>query len=326
MRQTVRGRKRPGRRSDDKTKYARLLAIPVAVVLVLLVVILVMDKKPGSSKNTEDTTVSETSDISIEGDTESSAGDGTEDESVEPDNNEYNQDFSAYELQKDANPQVNELISTYFQAKVDQDAQALYKVFGKEEDDRLEERKQQLKDEAVYIEDYQDITCYTKAGMTDDSYVVYVTYDVKFRRVDTLAPGLMWCYVVKNDNGDYIIRENVVGDEADYVAEQNRTEDVRLLSTQVNERLKQAIESDSLLAGIYKDLSNGAVVSTSEDEENADSQVMIGDGADASSDAGDGTTDESGAAEAADETAAESSEEAQTEAAGDSSDAAVTIQ
>lgn len=326
MRQTVRGRKRPGRRSDDKTKYARLLAIPVAVVLVLLVVILVMDKKPGSSKNTEDTTVSETSDISIEGDTENSAGDGTEDESVEPDNNEYNQDFSAYELQKDVNPQVNELISTYFQAKVDQDAQALYKVFGKEEDDRLEERKQQLKDEAVYIEDYQDITCYTKAGMADDSYVVYVTYDVKFRRVDTLAPGLMWCYVVKNDNGDYIIRENVVGDEADYVAEQNRTEDVRLLSTQVNERLKQAIESDSLLAGIYKDLSNGAVVSTSDDEENADSQVMIGDGADASSDAGTDNTDESGAAEAAGETAAENSEEAQTEAAGDSSDAAVTIQ
>ena len=153
MKQTVRGRKRPGRRSDDKTKYARLLAIPAAIVLVLLIVILVMDKKPGSSKNTEDTTVSEASDISIEGDTESS----TDDASIEPDNNEYNQDFSAYELQKDANPQVNELISTYFQAKVDQDAQMLYKVFGKEEDDRIEERKQQLKDEAVYIEDYQDI-------------------------------------------------------------------------------------------------------------------------------------------------------------------------
>ena len=44
MKQTVRGRKRPGRRSDDKTKYARLLAIPAAIVLVLLIVILVMDK------------------------------------------------------------------------------------------------------------------------------------------------------------------------------------------------------------------------------------------------------------------------------------------
>ncbi len=195
------------------------------------------------------------------------------------------------------------------------------------EDDRIEEREScRLKDEAVYIEDYQDITCYTKVGMTDDSYVVYVTYDVKFRRVDTLAPGLMWCYVVKNDNGDYIIRENVVGDEADYVASQNQTEDVRLLSTQVNERLKQAIESDSLLAGIYKDLSNGAVVSTSEDAENADSQVMIGDGADASSGTGEETTGADAAEGTTGETPAEGTEETQTEAAGDNSDAAVAIQ
>ena len=138
---------------------------------------------------------------------------------------------------------------------------------------------------------------------------------------------LMWCYVVKNDNGDYIIRENVVGDEADYVAGQNQTEDVRLLSTQVNERLKQAIESDSLLAGIYKDLSNGAVVSGAEDEENADSQVMIGDGSDISSDAGEENTDDTAASETTvEETAAEESQEAQTQAAGDSSDAAVSIQ
>ena len=323
MRHSNRGRRKSGKAFDDKTKYARMLAIPAAIVLVLLVVILVMDRKPAGDK-AQGRKICRSQmllDISIEMIQKT----GTMmDLHVEPDNNEYHQDFSAYELQKDAYPQVNELISTYFQAKVDQDVQLLYKVFGKEEDDRLEERKQQLKDEAVYIEDYQDITCYTKAGMTDDSYVVYVTYDVKFRRVDTLAPGLMWCYVVKNDNGDYIIRENVVGDEADYVANQNQTEDVRLLSTQVNERLKQAVESDSLLAGIYKDLSNGAVVSSS--EEGADSQVMIGDGADASSDAGEGNADESSAAG---ETSAEESQEAQTEApesAGESSDAAVAIQ
>ena len=325
MRHSNRGRRKSGKAFDDKTKYARMLAIPAAIVLVLLVVILVMDRKPAGDKAQGSSTsaeVTNASDISIENDTET----GTDDGSVEPDNNEYHQDFSAYEVQKDAYPQVNELISTYFQAKVEQDVQLLYKVFGKEEDDRLEERKQQLKDEAVYIEDYQDITCYTKAGMTDDSYVVYVTYDVKFRRVDTLAPGLMWCYVVKNDNGDYIIRENVLGDEADYVASQNQTEDVRLLSTQVNERLKQAVESDSLLAGIYKDLSNGAVVSTSEDEENADSQVMIGDGTDASSGTGEETTGADAAEGTTGETPAEGTEETQTEAAGDNSDAAVAIQ
>ena len=53
---------------------------------------------------------------------------------------------------------------------------------------------------------------------------------------------------------------------------------------------------------------------------------MIGDGADASSDAGEGNADESSAAG---ETSAEESQEAQTEApesAGESSDAAVAIQ
>ena len=171
---------------------------------------------------------------------------------------------------------MNQLISQYFQAKVDQNAQELFKLFGKSpEDPSLGQRQEELKAEAVYIEDYQDITCYTKPGLTENSYVVYVTYEVKFRRVDTLAPGLMWCYVVKADDGSCIIRENVVGDEADYVAKQNQTEDVRLLSAQVNESLRQAIESDTLLAGIYSDLRNGAVVASSKEDEGADSAVEL---------------------------------------------------
>ena len=172
---------------------------------------------------------------------------------------------------------MNLIISEYFQAKVDQDAEKLFQLFGKATDESLNARKDELKNEAVYIEDYQDIVCYTKPGLTEESYVVYVTYEVKFRRVDTLAPGLMWCYVLKDDSGNYIIRENVVGDEADYVAKQNQSEDVRLLSNQVNERLRQAIESDTLLAGIYKDLRNGAVVSNSE-EDGQDSFVSLEDG------------------------------------------------
>ena len=75
-----------------------------------------------------------------------------------------------------------------------------------------------------------------------------------------------------------------------------------------------------------KDLSNGAVVSTSEDEENADSQVMIGDGADASSGTGEETTGADAAEGTTGETPAEGTEETQTEAAGDNSDAAVAIQ
>ena len=46
MRHSNRGRRKSGKAFDDKTKYARMLAIPAAIVLVLLVVILVMDRKP----------------------------------------------------------------------------------------------------------------------------------------------------------------------------------------------------------------------------------------------------------------------------------------
>ena len=276
-----RRRRRRGRRraEQDRVRHIRLLGAILILLVVLVVTILVMDrkKKPEAQETnrTEQTQQEEVIEISgdqPEEETESGAQETTEE--IQPDNNLYTTDFSQYELQKDNVPQINQLISSYFQAKVDQDAQALYALFGKSGEQDLEARSRELKNEAVYIEDYQDITCYTKPGLTEDAYVVYVTYDVKFRRVDTLAPGLMWCYAAKDDSGEYRIRENVVGEEADYVAKQNQTEDVRLLSLQVNERLKQAIESDVLLAGIYQDLRNGAVVNSSE-EAGSDSEVQL---------------------------------------------------
>ena len=128
----------------------------------------------------------------------------------------------------------------------------------------MEERRQELAYEAKFIQDYEDITCYTKPGMTEDSYVVYVTFKVKYKRTDTLAPGLLWCYVVKNGDNGYIIRENVLGDEADYVAKMNQTEDVKLLSSQINQQLKEALESDTILASYYQEMRNGAIVYESE--------------------------------------------------------------
>ena len=285
-------RRTRSRRSDaDKIKYIRMAAIPLAVVIVLVIIIMVMDKKPDGKEAAATPGTGISTDSNASGADISISGDGTEarDADVEPDESQYTTDFSHYELAKDAVPQVNLLISEYFQAKIDQDAEKLYGLFGKSADEGLQARREELKSVAVYIEDYQDIVCYTKPGLTADSYVVYVTYEVKFRRVDTLAPGLMWCYVLKDDSGNYIIRENVVGDEADYVAKQNQSEDVRLLSKQVNERLRQAIESDTLLAGIYGDLRNGAVVSSSE-EEGQDSMVSLEDDG-----AGSQGADESGA-------------------------------
>lgn len=69
--------------------------------------------------------------------------------------------------------------------------QTLYRIFGKSDDTGLDARKEELKNEAVYIEGYVNTVCYTKLGLTEDSYMAYVTYEAEFRRVGTLMPDLM---------------------------------------------------------------------------------------------------------------------------------------
>ena len=276
------GNRRRTRRQEAAENRAKYIRIGVILGILAAVAVLIFifanlgkgEETAASPDNSPGMQLSQDTAGEAESESGTAAG-GESGSSVAPDNNQYITDFSQYELQKDAVPQVNQLISDYFQAKVDQDAVRLYALFGKTEDDRLPERQEELENEAVWVEDYQNITCYTKPGLTQDSYVVYVTYEVKFRRVDTPAPGLMWCYVVKREDGKYIIRENVVGEEADYVAAQNQTEDVLLLSKQVNERLRQAIESDSLLAGRYNELRNGAVVTESTEASGQDSEIQL---------------------------------------------------
>ena len=61
---------------------------------------------------------------------------------------------------------------------------------------------------STYIESYNDITVYTKPGLTDDSYVVYASYKLKFTDIKAEAPGLSQLYVMKNEDGSYIIHND----------------------------------------------------------------------------------------------------------------------
>lgn len=268
---------------DNKSRYVKLGAAAAAVLAVLAAGSLMISHFAGKDGTHQDGVIEILGEDVSHGTKEQTSEAAEADEPSEASLAEENgseaetvTDFSAYDLEKDTYPQVNEVVGAYFQAKIDQDPAALYQVFGKADDGNMDYYKKALKEEAVYVQDYQDVTCYTRKGLTEDSFVVYVTYDVKFNRVDTLAPGIMWCYVAKDESGSYKIRENVIGEEADYVAEQNRTEGIRLLNRQVKAELKEAIESDTLLAGVYKGLSNGAIVTGDDSaQEGSDSQVQI---------------------------------------------------
>lgn len=245
------------RRSNiDTERWIKIGAIAAGVILIVALMIWLMGRR-------------------LEGGTDPSADTGIEVEvkGSDPQTQEEQPEAEpAASLKKDEVPEINDLMSRYFQAKLDQDTETLLGMFGRPAEDRAEELGAQLRAENASVEDYQNISCYTKQGLTDGSYLVYVTYEIKFKRVDTPAPGLMWCYVVTGEDGSLMIRENVIGDEADFVARENQTEEVTRLSDEVNEALRQAIQSDTLLAGAYKNLRGGAVVNDSEGE---DSEVSL---------------------------------------------------
>ena len=107
-------------------------------------------------------------------------------------------------LEKDAYPEVNNLIKQYYQALVDGDVETIKSI--KNYTDAEEELKVIKKSE--FIEGYPTITVHTKKGPEEGSYVAYVQYEVKFVNQDTTAPGLNTLYICTNEDGSLYINAN----------------------------------------------------------------------------------------------------------------------
>lgn len=122
-------------------------------------------------------------------------GDGTEALTEASTQNEY----QAY--QTDAVPEVNELIANYYTAYADGNIKEL-KKYAKP---ITKNEKSYIKMFSEYVENYQNIKCYTKPGLDDKSYLVSAYIEIKFKDVDTLAPGLDFFYVSTNEDGEFYI-------------------------------------------------------------------------------------------------------------------------
>ncbi len=87
---------------------------------------------------------------------------------------------------------------------------------------------------STYIESYSNIDTYTKKGLTEGSYVVFVSYDLKFVDIDTPAPGLTQVYVETDDEGKvYIHKDDDDKEVQDYIAKVVQEEDVKELISKV---------------------------------------------------------------------------------------------
>ena len=111
-----------------------------------------------------------------------------------------------------------------------------------------------------YVEGYQNISCYTKSGMEQGSYIVSVYLETKFKDVETVAPGLETFYVRTDlETGKLYIdslygqfnakmKENDVDEEvAEFLSAFNKQSDVVALETEVWQKYESALAVDENL-------------------------------------------------------------------------------
>lgn len=161
-------------------------------------------------------------------------------------------------LQKDADPELVTLMENYYAAYAGGDTDSLEMIAQPLSDNE----KSYITTFSEYYEDYQNITCYSTKGATDDSYLVSVCYDLKFKGVDTPAPGMDFFYVERDGKGNLIINNiysaynfNFLDQDLDanlysLILAYEKSDEVVALQKEVQTSYNEAVKSDEKLANM----------------------------------------------------------------------------
>ena len=289
---------------DDRKRMIPVIVIP-AVVICLMVIIVLADHikeakaaaaaRPSAAAETMQGQEPSDDQGLVSQENESSGGDNTdsgetpeggetepEAENPEETEAENTEPFATETFQKDSIPEILDLMKRYFNARVDADAETMNQLYGVGEVSvtALEEQKTRMRSNSKYINSIDNVVTYVAEGTEADSWVVYAVADIKFYSAKKAAPMIMWCYVTKDTEGNYRILGNELlsQEQQKLISEINHSEPVRRLASDVNGRLKEALNSDEELREIYGVLRDGSPVWKNGEEEE---QVKILDGAEA---------------------------------------------
>jgi hypothetical protein len=228
-------------------KYIILCLLVILLVIVLIVIATKKDvKEEENGGKEEESSIEEVTD----GSTQESvitlpSSDSSTSESVAEENNA---------LKQDAYPEVNQLIQSYYDAVAAADVEQL-KLLVNTPDNidsaQLEKRKED-------IEGYLNLSCYTKEGPLDRTYIVFVYHEIKFRNIETAAPGLSKLYVCTDEAGNLYLCNGELDEETrNYIDQVSQDEDVTALANEVMQKYTDALNADAALADCMNKLSQG---------------------------------------------------------------------
>lgn len=220
--------KKPEKKTEQAVQFIKenrvaVIGIAVAVILVIAIVIGVFAGKHAQQTSSDPSG-------ELESQTETETTDGTETAEVP--------------LEEDAYPQINALMEEYYQAATDGDVEKLRTLVDSIDEETLIYQEKR----SAYIEAYQNLKCYTKAGPTEGSYVVYVYYEVKFAGVETLVPGVSPYLVYTREDGSCYIHEGEVDESVNlYLEDISAQDDVVDLMNRVQVQFNETVVEDEEL-------------------------------------------------------------------------------
>ncbi|MCR5403727.1 MAG: SH3 domain-containing protein [Butyrivibrio sp.] len=164
-------------------------------------------------------------------------------------------------MEENAYPEVNALVEKYYRASADGDRDTIVEIYKGLDDTEI------LKAIAAsdYIENYENITVYTKPGPVEGSYVAYVYNEVKLKDYDGSVPGLETLYICTDDSGNLYINGDIADEnELDYIKQINLQADVIDLNNKVASSYNELVSGDEKLAEVLTNMRSGLQVSVGE--------------------------------------------------------------
>ena len=205
---------------DHKKVYLVLAAL---VAVLILVIVLIVGAISGGKKEEPQEMIPNqdvTEDVSVEST-----------ETVEEEN----------PLEVDAYAGINEIVLKYFNGLSSGNTDMVEETV----DVLTDEEKMTIQKKKDYIEAYNNVVCYTKKGLEDNSYVVFASYEMKIYNIETAAPGIMALYVCTGADGNLYIFNGEASEELEnYVLELAAEEDVATVIAEVDARYQQLLEED----------------------------------------------------------------------------------
>ncbi len=245
-------------KSSKKLKYIIIIAI-VAVLAVILICYGLSLKKTDKKSAKDEVPVATGSSVAT--------GDAVEEES---------QGFYS-------NTDITELITKYMTAYADGKVKEIKKIktpFKKKE-------RQMIKTFSEYVDHYDNIKCYVKDGVYENTYMVSCSYDCYFKGFDTAVPGLQTFYIGVNEDGEYYIDgradDDYSAEEQAYYLSYGEAADVKSLVSDVNQRYTEALESNAELNTLVKE-TIPTVLSSGDGQETASADESGEEGTDAAAD------------------------------------------